>query len=193
MFAGKEPLLSIFFGKSFFLKKKLAAVIIFISLSVNGYAHSALEVSKYSLMMLAVTVVKGTVTEVFKKCDESLGLIAKGLYGDIIKVVKGTPFSREGEEKKGEEEGREGKGIKVKQVVYNQKEEIRILKEGVYKLVGSGGIEGVEVKGWGEQTRMKENKWVLIIFLIFIAVIVRRKGISEEINRENKKGKEISV
>ena len=49
---------------SFLLNKKLAALLVFISLSVNGFAPSAVEVSRYSLVMVAAAVARAAVTEI---------------------------------------------------------------------------------------------------------------------------------
>jgi hypothetical protein len=185
----------IFSGKSFLNKKRLVAVLIFISLSVNGYALSALEVSKYSLVMLVATVVKGTVTEVFERCDKSLALIANGFCGNMKEVVKDTPFSKEGKEERcGEEEGRGDVGIGVKGVIFNPKEKVSVIKE-VYGLLPGRDIDGEKLKEVKEQRSVKTGIYVIIAFLMFIVGILRRKELDDidETGIKIIKGREISV
>jgi hypothetical protein len=54
------------------LRKRLLALFVFICMSVNGFAPSAAQVSKHSLVMVLATAGQNCVVSLFSKCNESL-------------------------------------------------------------------------------------------------------------------------
>jgi hypothetical protein len=182
--------------RGFLFKKKLTAFFIFVSLSVNGFAPSAAEVSKYSLVMMAAAIAQNTAVKIIDKCDMSIGDLASDIYMGLSDVLERTPISSKADEGKDEGEGRAlpvgAEAIITKHRVQNEK--VKEEKEKVYYFEAFKGAEfgkRNEESGAGAEVPFGV---IVIMFLMFIAAIERRKCENCKDNvRKNIKGKEISV
>ncbi|MCL2335699.1 MAG: hypothetical protein FWC57_06510 [Endomicrobia bacterium] len=71
------------------LKKRLCALFIFTCMLVNGFAFSTVEISRYSLFVIAVAAAQNVAVSMFSKCNSSLiGVSNKvcGYLGGVLKV-----------------------------------------------------------------------------------------------------------
>lgn len=181
-------------GKAFFLNRKLIALFIFISLSVNGFAPSAAEVSKYSFVMTVAAIMQKTAAHIINKCDISMSDLASSVYFNLSKTLDSTPIRQESDKRSGKKESSAPNGIEgiiIKQSAFNEK--INILKDSP---LYPGFFDSAR---FGNQSRDFVNlnnglfSLIIIIFLLFIAGIVRRKEISGNINKKNMLTKGFSV
>ena len=182
----KKSLLSrVLQTERFLINKKLASFLVLISLSVNGFAPSAAEVSKYSFVMLAAAVAHSAVTDIFKKCDKSLVSVSESFYLKIFKVLQNTPLkmSEISEESKDSDSSAPARAaeITVKQAALNEK--IKIAKENGCKYLFMSAV----FYDKAPPARMSAGVFafsegvIIILFLLFILCVIRRKDSHEDI------------
>jgi hypothetical protein len=167
-------------------RKKLCVLFIFICMLINGFAFSTVEIGRYSLFMITITATQNVVSEMIGKCNESLSEVTNMVYEYLRGILIGNEGQRnmEGDEGKGGD--REGKGEKGGDwtsgiMVKSLEKEIKsIIKDGE-KAVGAS-VAG-ESFGWVTEGRYAAKEAgvniILIMFIIFIAGIMRRKGREE--------------
>lgn len=182
----KKSLLSrVLQTESFLINKKLASFLVLISLSVNGFAPSAAEVSKYSFVMLAAAVAHSAVTDVFKKCDKSLVFLSESFYLKIFKVLQNTPLkmSEISEESKDSDSSAPARAaeITVKQAALNEK--IKIAKENGCKYLFMSGAfcDKAPPARMSDVGYAFSGGGIIILFLLFILCVIRRKDSHEDI------------
>lgn len=190
----KASSLCFLFKPSFLFPKKLVVFFIILSLSVNGFAPSAQEVSKYSFVMVAITVVKSAAVQVFKKYDASLSAIAGDFYYSMFGTFEGTPLKPSGDKPVNNENSSDDyctiNDLYIKQATINEK----TFKDDPnfhYALKNSLHSRTIFQKSdpFGFTAFV-----VIVLFLLFIAVILRRKDIEgENIININILKKEFSV
>jgi hypothetical protein len=88
-------------------KKGLCALIIFMSMLINGFALSAGEVSRYSAVMIGMGTAAEMVSAIFSKYNESLAAISKESSEYIRDILSGAQEGLKGEtgKKDAKEEG----------------------------------------------------------------------------------------
>ncbi|MCL2145054.1 MAG: hypothetical protein FWH43_06160 [Endomicrobia bacterium] len=194
MFLRKAPSFRTFFGKGFLFNKKLMALFIFISLSVNGYAPSAAEVSKYSFVMAVITVTQKVAVQIIEKCDLSIADLSSSICQGFFRILDKTPINQKGHEnEQGEENSPIGnvEGIIIKQAIFNEK--VKVSKESVVFLNLANGISfektGINFTNAGNAFLYG----IVLLFLIFIAAILQRKKLNEIENKINIYRKAIPV
>lgn len=80
-------------GKVSLFKKKLAAVFIFACMSVNGFAPSTIEISRYSLVMVMAVVTQNVVSEVFSRYNDSLIFVSNKVTHEIMEFLDAEPLT----------------------------------------------------------------------------------------------------
>ena len=186
MISRKAPSLWAFSARGFLSNKKLMAFFIFISLSINGFTPSAAEVSRYSFVMVAATVAKSAVVEIFKKCDVSLTNMAGGFYIDLFSSLESTPMDQSkagGANKEGSSKNHGTAGdFYVNQTAFCKKN----LEDNIgYCYLSSGIISDKLIIDPGTKKSIALCG-IIILFLMFIAAILRRKGLDGYIVIKNK-------
>ncbi|MCL2145530.1 MAG: hypothetical protein FWH43_08590 [Endomicrobia bacterium] len=173
--------------------KKLMALFIFISLSINGFTPSAAEVSRYSFVMVAATIAKSAVVEVFKKYDISLTNMAGNFYINLFSSLERTPMNQPkdggADKKESSRTGNSADDFYVSQSVFHKKN----LEYNIdYCYLSNYTISEKLIIG-----REVKNSIVLcsiiMLFLIFIAAILQRKKLNDTVNKINIYRKAISV
>lgn len=177
----KALLFGVISVKGFLCNKKLIAFFIFLSLSVNGFAPSAAEINKYSFVMVAFKVAQNAVVQIFEKCNLSLDSMANEFYSNVSSALAGTPLDKQSakQENKGNTPVSAGTSINISQIIFNEK--VKILKDGDSFFA----YHGNSVINKAERTYGKALDFALmgivLLFLMFIAGIVRRKEIDGNI------------
>lgn len=182
----KKSLLSrVLQTESFLINKKLASFLVLISLSVNGFAPSTVEVSRYSLVMVAATVARTAVIDIFKKCDKSLVFLSESFYRKFFNVLRDTPLKTletSAQSKAAESSAPSGAGeISIKQAALNEK--IEIAKENGWKYSFMSAV----FYDKAPPARMSAGVFafsggvIIILFLLFILRVIRRKDSHEDI------------
>ena len=170
---------------SFLLNKKLAALLVFISLSVNGFAPSAVEVSRYSLVMVAAAVARAAVTDVFKKCDKSLVFLSESFYRKFFDVLRETPLKTletSAQSKAAESSAPSGAGkISIKQAALNEKIEIAKENGWKYSFVSGAFCDKAPPARMSDVGYAFSGGGIIILFLLFILCVIRRKDSHEDI------------
>ncbi len=182
----KKSLLSrVLQTESFLINKKLASFLVLISLSVNGFAPSTVEVSRYSLVMVAATVARTAVIDIFKKCDKSLVFLSESFYRKFFNVLRDTPLKtlETSAQSKAAESSAPARAaeITVKQAALNEK--IKIAKENGCKYLFMSAV----FYDKAPPARMSAGVFafsggvIIILFLLFILCVIRRKDSHEDI------------
>ena len=181
-----------FYGKGFLLNKKLVVFFVFMSLSVNGFAPSAAEVSRYSFIMAAATVAKDVIAQVFKTCDSSLSYIAGGFSSNMFDSLESTPINKSNDNTKSEDKECERRSTA---------DEFYVTQPVVYQEVLEESSNYCPLSNIIPASSVFDTKpvpgflfaGIIILFLIFISAIKRRKGIDGNIIKVNALRKIISV
>jgi hypothetical protein len=158
----------LYLKKNFFLNKKVLAFLIFMSLSVNGFAPSAAEAGKYSFVMVAATSAKNAVMQIFGKYDASLITVASNFYFNIFNFLESAPISQSEDNQENENNTIPPEGVYIEQTVYKEKDkaEASYLPNGIVS-----NFSQVQT----EREMFFRFSGIIILFLVFIAVILRRK------------------
>lgn len=171
-------------GQSSFLKKKLCALSIFMCMLINGFALSTTEAGRHSLFIIAAAATQNVLSAVIGRCNESLAEVSNKLYlyigGIIFESAENRGLTSSG---KTGDEGKETGNASNASAVIN-KTPVKELK----RVVNKDGEKADDVIGCGKRgfsEIMRLQKFTnekncgdikLILFLIFIAAIMRRKG-----------------
>lgn len=170
-------------GQSSFLKKKLCALSIFMCMLINGFALSTTEAGRHSLFIIAAAATQNVLSAVIGRCNESLAEVSNKLYlyigGIIFESAENRGLTSSG---KTGDEGKETGNASNASAVIN-KTPVKELK----RVVNKDGEKADDVIGCGKRgfsEIMRSHKLArgdcgdikLILFLIFIAAIMRRKG-----------------
>lgn len=170
---------------SFLLNKKLAALLVFVSLSINGFAPSAVEVSRYSLVMVAATVARTAVTDVFKKCDKSLVFLSESFYRKFFNVLRDTPLKTletSAQSKAAKSSAPSGAGeISIKPAALNEKIEIAKENGWKYSFVSGAFCDKAPPARMSAVGCDFSGGVIIILFLLFILCVIRRKDSHEDI------------
>jgi hypothetical protein len=171
--AKKTLIFGLCFRKAFFIRKKLTALFIFLTFSINGFAPSAAEVGKYSFIMTAVTVTKNLASQVFKKYDESLTMIAGSVFSNVKNSLKNTPLNRSADKAAGgecpDEESNAANDAYLTHSAANEK----------MPALCCDSFGGSRNLIFLSKTCIANSALcaIIILFLLFIAAILRRKDI----------------
>ena len=190
MILRKAPSFRMFSRRGFLFNKKLMALFIFASLSINGFTPSAAEVSRYSFVMVAATVAKSAVVQALKRCDISLTDISGKFYTNLFRSLEKTPINQskdDGADKKGSSKTRGGAGdFYVSQSVFCKK---NLEKDINYCYLSSGIVSGKLIIDHESKNSMFSSG-IILLFLIFIVAILQRKKLNDDVNKINiyKKG-----
>ena len=177
MFLRKALSIGVFSARGFLLNKKLVAFFIFISLSINGFAPSAAEASRYSFVMAAAMVAKNAAVQIFKQCSAPLTKITGNFQNDFFNSLDSTPINRSKDEEGKKEETSKNpcgaSGFYMSQEALNKKP----LEDKDDSHYLSGGIIPDKLVIDPEGKRSFALNGIIILFLMFIAAILRRKGL----------------
>jgi len=174
-----------FSGRGFLFNKKLAVFFIFISLSINGFTPSAAEVSRYSFVMVAATIAKSAVVEIFKKCDATLTNMAGNFYINLFSSLERTPMNQPKDGGANKEESSKSGGAAGNFYVTHTAFCKKNLEYNIDHCYLSSGIISEKLIIGSEVKSRIVLCSIIILFLIFIAAILQRKKLNEIINKIN--------
>ncbi|MCL2335400.1 MAG: hypothetical protein FWC57_04990 [Endomicrobia bacterium] len=160
-------------------KKRLCALFIFTCMLVNGFAFSTVEISRYSLFVIAVAAAQNVAVSMFSKCNSSMiGVSNKvcGYLGGILKVSwEHKSAAANKQDTGGKENSKAGAQAAIVQQTFEKKVRSVILEKNekiaasAYSLSSVFGICDAGKKTTGAVF------FVFLGFIAFIAGIRRRK------------------
>ena len=163
-------------GESALFKKRCVAFFIFSCMLINGFVSNA-SVNRYSFTMMLVSISKNASIQLLNKCSGSMRDISSKVCIDIMNMILPSKGKAEAADNSKEENKREnGAGSDYAVIVSNTYKRVQAYDSGdkflysasLYKTIFNGYDRYVFYEGAG--------KLIMILFLIFIASIVRRKG-----------------
>jgi hypothetical protein len=164
--------------KAALFKKRLLVLFISASMFINGFALSAGEISRHSIVLIAASLTYEMISGVVGKCGDSLAAVSN----EISKHLEAFIFDEtdEGEElsagaKKGKkkEEGQKSGSAAGKAVI---KEIRKGIEEAKTLITGTVLCVRELIKLYSRYKIGQEMGWVLLAFIIFIIGIRQRKG-----------------
>lgn len=168
-----------FFLKTFFSEKKMIVFFIFLSLSINGFAPSVSEVRRHSFIMYAATMTHDIALHMIKKCDFSLSELASSIYlcffESLGKHTQTCNKHEVGNDTVPLQESATGNGIKL--AILNNKIELN-KDENLPLYANISFTYKSDILYFGQSYDLIFYMPILL-FLLFIAVMVRRKYIEE--------------
>lgn len=169
--------------------KAALAMVIFVSMIINGFVPRAME-NKESIVTIIGTVVNNVIVETFKQCNDTLTVMSNKITKDLYKYLRlgevGTdvPVNSGQKEEETPVNTSSDSGIEIESreyrelVGYSQEGGIVVIREGkvlerLYRLYNN-----VKVYCSG----MREM--VVLFFIMFVVVIRNRKEDIEEVIRK---------
>jgi len=185
-----------FSGRGFLFNKKLIAFFILISLSVNGFAPGVASASRYSFVMTAAMIAKNAAVQLFKNCNAPLTEITEKFHINLFNSLDNTPINRSKDDAGKKEEASKNPcsavGFYMIHKTFNKKPLEAQDNDNYHYLSGNFIPDKLVIDS--EAKKSFALSGIIILFLMFIAAILRRKGLDEYINTiiKNKKyGKRI--
>lgn len=185
MLKDKEHSFSMNSGQSSFLRKKLCALSIFMCMLINGFALSTVEMGRHSLFMVTMAAAQNVLSSVIGKCNDSLAEVSNRVYSYINGILfdgSKTGSSGMGSDKDGGESNKQGNTSNAFAAMIKppSKEIKRIINKKDSELALDGFASAGIFRDGLRRTRPvpRGSCMPAILFLVFIAAIRRRKGIS---------------
>jgi hypothetical protein len=180
-----------------FFRKKVMVFLLLACMMINGFVPSTLEISKYSLVMIVAVATQNAVTQIFVKCNDSIAGISDATRKRICSILfdtgKETPVSPS--EKEGTRNTNNNANNDTAIISQSTAQEKRKMILDFNGSLQNFSVFTVEMfKLYENRKTPDKNCCTALLFLIFIAAVVRRKDISEnEINKINIWKKQISA